>query len=60
MTKTAKAFNAWMYDYIKHPEKFEREWKSVSTFIAEKSAGKTPTYGETCAAVLRRYIAKQK
>jgi hypothetical protein len=60
MTKTAQAFNAWMHDYIKHPAKFERQWKSVARFIAEKSSGKTPTYGEACAALLRRYIAKQK
>lgn len=55
MNDIARAFNAWMQDYVDHPEKFEREWKSVGQFLTEKTGGKEPSYGEICAVVLERY-----
>lgn len=51
-TKLAAAFNEWMRRYTDEPEKFDREWKVVSEFLAEKHAGQEPNYGQTCAAYL--------
>ena len=55
MSKTAQAFNAWMEEYTKHPERFEAEWKTVGLFLAEQNAGNEPSYGEKCEAILRKY-----
>jgi hypothetical protein len=55
--KMAAAFNEWMRRYIEEPEKFEAEFRTVSTFLSEQSAGKTPTYGEICAAYLAELMA---
>lgn len=52
----AKAFNEWMRRYAEDPEAFERDWQTVQTFLAERSAGKTPTYGEICAAYLEQLL----
>jgi hypothetical protein len=49
-----RAFNEWMRRYIEAPEQFAREWQAVGKFLAEKLAGKEPSYGELCAA----YMAK--
>lgn len=51
----AKAFNAWMKDYIDHPDKFKRDWQAVFEFLAEQKRGKKPTYGEVCTALLHQY-----
>ena len=50
-----KAFNAWMKDYTENTEKFEAEWKTVTCFLKEQRAGKTPSYGAMCAEFLQRY-----
>jgi len=50
--RTAAAFNEWMRRYTEEPERFEREWVTVKKFLDEEAAGKTPSYGEECAAYL--------
>ncbi len=54
----AAAFNEWMRRYIVEPDRFDREWQSVSEYIQETSEGKTPSYGESCAAYLVRLISE--
>jgi hypothetical protein len=50
--KLAAAFNEWMKRYTEHPEKFDREFQAITTFLSEQAAGYKPTYGEACAAYL--------
>lgn len=50
--QAAAAFNSWMDEYINHPERFEREWEAVVTFLKERSGGREPTYGERCVEYL--------
>lgn len=56
MTKEqmAAAFNEWMERYTKEPEKFNREWQSITEFLGEKGAGQIPSYGERCAEYMTR------
>lgn len=48
----ALSFNEWQRRYIANPDEFEREFESVQRFCAFVDAGRTPDYGETCAAYL--------
>jgi hypothetical protein len=48
----ARAFNEWMRRFVENPEQFEHQWQAVSDFLAERSGGKEPTYGERAAAYL--------
>lgn len=57
---TAAAFNEWMRRYIKEPERFRREWETVAEYIAKRGSGKSPSYGERCAAYLQNIIAESK
>lgn len=54
----ADAFNAWMEDFIEHPDKFRAVEEEVANAIAEASAGEIPSYGARCAATLRYYISQ--
>lgn len=54
--KVAAGFNEWMREFTEEPEKFKRQWTSVRQFLRESEAGKTPTYGQECAAALSRYM----
>ncbi len=47
--RMSKAFNEWMRRFTETPEQFEREFQSVGRFLADKNAGKEPSYGESCA-----------
>ena len=48
----ATAFNEWMRRYTEEPQRFGREWQTISKFLAEQSAGETPSYGARSAAYL--------
>jgi hypothetical protein len=50
--KLAAAFNEWMKRYTENPEKFDREFQVITTFLSEQAAGTEPTYGEAGAAYL--------
>lgn len=52
----AKAFEAWLEDYIKNPESFEPEIKTIMRKL--KSKGKKCTYGNLCVETLKSYISK--
>ena len=52
MTETdiARTLNEWMRRYIAEPEKFTREFQTVTAFLVSTSKGEVPDYGERCAA----------
>lgn len=52
LDQLAVAFNLWMHRYTEDPEKFMREWKSVTEFLDESKEGKIPSYGQNCTAYL--------
>ncbi len=52
---TADAFNQWMQDYINNPEKFMRDWQTITEF-RDTDDGAEPNYGKQCVALLERYI----
>lgn len=54
----AAAFNEWMRLYTDEPERFAREFQTVGDYLTEKGAGKTPSYGKTSAAYLRRLMGQ--
>ena len=54
----ATAFNEWMRRYTEEPKRFAREWQTVSKYLAEKSAGETPSYG-TCSAAYMLQLAEE-
>jgi hypothetical protein len=56
----AAAFNEWMRRYTEEPEKFKWEWQTVTEFLSQQGAGKTPSYGATCAAYLQQLIEEQR
>lgn len=50
-TQIVAAFNEWMRRYIADPAGFDAEFQTLAQFVAEQSDGRTPSYGETCAAM---------
>ena len=60
MKNLAKAFNAWMYDYIEDPEQFQREMTIVKKYAIQLGEGEEPTYGDNCAATLMHYLEKTR
>lgn len=52
----AKAFNRWIDEYERQPEKFEHTWATVRRHLNQKAARVEPTYGEKCVEMLNRYI----
>jgi hypothetical protein len=55
--KYAAAFNRWMDDFVNRPDEYESMEKSALDHLRERMNGKTPTYGERCAAVFTAYLA---
>jgi len=59
----AELSNEWMRRFTEEPERFQAQFKTVQLFLSESLAGRTPSYGETCAAYLdelRREMAAPK
>jgi hypothetical protein len=54
-----KAFNEWMRQYTEDPSAFNHIWQTVNEYFAEVSAGKEPSYGDTCVAFLEKLISEQ-
>lgn len=46
----AAAFNLWMQRYINEPREFKSQWEAIKDFLAERTQGREPTYGEICTA----------
>ncbi len=52
MMTLEEAFNEWMRQYTKEPEKFRRQWQDVTQFFEESLRGETPSYGARCVKML--------
>jgi hypothetical protein len=52
----ARAFNAWMDEYVNHPERFSSTTEDALRHLRERVEGRAPTYGEVSAATLRAYL----
>lgn len=48
----ARVSNEWMRRYIEEPEKFEREFQTVTRFLSDTVIGKVPDYGDECRAYM--------
>lgn len=46
----SRSSNEWMRRFIEDPEKFAREFESVTRFLAAVAEGREPDYGERCTA----------
>lgn len=53
-------FNEWMRRFTEEPERFQAEFKTVQLFLAERNAGKVPTYGDECVGMLDKLRAEGK
>ena len=51
------ASNEWMRRYIEEPERFEREWQTVSLYLKEQANNLPLTYRERCEAYLELLMA---
>ncbi len=45
----ARVFNEWMRRYIDDPERFEREFVSVLSYVRNAACDRDPPYGRACA-----------
>lgn len=54
----AAAFNEWMRRFTEEPERFKREFQTVRDFLADKAAGREPSYGEAYAAYMLELVAQ--
>jgi hypothetical protein len=53
-----QAFDEWMRRFVEEPERFAREFQSVSEFVAEGGQnGAETSYGRECAAYLEQLMA---
>jgi hypothetical protein len=53
-----QAFDEWMRRYIEEPERYAREFQSVSEFVAEGGKdGAETSYGRECAAYLEQLMS---
>lgn len=50
--ETVKMSNEWMRRFIEEPDKFAREFQSVTSFLKDEAEGREPSYGERCAAYI--------
>ena len=53
-----KCFNEWMRRFIDEPDRFNREFQSVNTFLADEAEGREPSYGEGCAAYMEQLVTE--
>lgn len=51
-------FNEWMRRYIEEPEKFQREWELIRSFLKEENGESEPTYGQQCTAYVESLAAE--
>jgi hypothetical protein len=50
----ALCFNEWMRRYTEEPQRFAAEFQEAGLYLAEVAAGKTPSYGDNCAAYMQQ------
>jgi hypothetical protein len=56
--KLAAAFNEWQRRYLANPTEFENEAETLSAFIRDLNAGRTPDLGERQAAYLMKLMGE--
>ena len=56
----AKAFNAWMDDYMNDPKAFEKVETLAMKHLQERFGDVEPTYGQLCTSTLFEYLKKTK
>ena len=49
-----KVLNEWMRRYIAEPQRFAREWHTVSDFQKAEQEGREPDYGTVCHDYLQQ------
>ena len=54
----AAAFNAWMDEYVNHPERFSNRTADALKHLRERIDGRELSYGELSAATLKAYLAR--
>ncbi len=48
----ASSFNEWMRRFTQEPDRYQREFETVSYFLQQLNGGFVPTYGAWCAGYL--------
>jgi hypothetical protein len=52
----ARAFNLWMYETVRHPERWSHEADDVATFQKQSALGIEPRYGVRASANLLQFL----
>ncbi len=52
----ARAFNLWMYEAVRHPERWSREADDVARFRKQSALGIEPRYGVRASANLLQFL----
>ena len=52
----ARAFNLWMYETVRHPERWSHEADDVATFRRQSALGIEPRYGARASANLLEFL----
>jgi len=52
----ARAFNLWMYETVRHPERFSHEADDVAAFKRQSALGIEPRYGVRASANLLQFL----
>jgi hypothetical protein len=52
----ARAFNLWMYETVRHPERWSHEADDVATFRKQSALGIEPRYGVRASANLLQFL----
>ena len=55
-----KTQNEWMRRYIEEPKKFNVEFQTIAEFVEQETAGKTPSYGETCTLYMEQLMREMQ
>jgi len=52
----ARAFNLWMYESVRHPERWSHEAGDVAAFRRQSAMGIEPHYGARASANLLQFL----
>jgi hypothetical protein len=52
----ARAFNLWMYDTVRHPDRWSHEADDVASFRKQSALGIEPRYGVRASANLLEFL----
>jgi hypothetical protein len=54
--KLAKAFDAWMTDFVNNPERFKSMTATALDHMRKTMSGEELTYGQSCSVALQEYL----